>query len=341
MTEMNKQHYEKLFLDLNLNRKDIHKLYFWPLDHKQKKQTLRNGFDYLEEYRNYFLNYEFNKKLDYHKCTNGNNQRYIIFTDHQHVLADPWELIAKHYPQDLKKLEETSGAHIYFNVLYSIQNFDNIFEMTRHLILRIMEFYGLYDPFQTSSGCNKANFRQLTGTSWVDQNRFCIKCATPIKFTDDNNIFITCSKKCFDNFAKQSHHLSLVEIPQLTVRSKNEYKKHLGKITQAIVKHINKCQTNLNKSPRNGYEPVLDNLTKSFLEDYENIRGIENQFLLISKSNSEAYQKAILESKYNSLRNLYFAFQRMRDITKAGQYSWGKFLLNREIIKNYLLKPIC
>lgn len=150
MSGISKKTFEDLFEHLKLSIKDTHKLYFWELNESQKKQESRQGFDYLEENRMHYLNYEFNKKLDYHKCINDKNQRYIIFQDSQKILIDPWELISKYYPNDLKKLEETAGAHVFFNVVYQIQNFNNIFQMTRHLILRVMGFYGLNDPFQIS-----------------------------------------------------------------------------------------------------------------------------------------------------------------------------------------------
>jgi hypothetical protein len=284
----------------------------------------------------HYLDYEFNKKLNYHKCINDNKQRYIIFPDRQEILIDPWELIAKHYPSDLKKLQETAGAHVFFNVVYNMQNFNNLFQMTRHLILRVMEFYGLNDPFQITSGLNSAASRQTTGSSWSDRNRFCIKCGTPIKFTNNSDIFLTCSEKCFDNFAKQSNHVSLADIPKLTAKSKQIYKEHHKKIIGAIVKLIKKCQINSNAKPKDGYSPTkLDPETQNFLEDKLNITGIIKRFIKNSKSDHKTFSTVIDGSRNDLLIEFYDAFKSQRESLKAGEYSWGKFLLNRDLIKNY------
>lgn len=331
MNETKLSKYYRLLKNLKILPLDAYKLYFWPLDSEQRKQSWRKGYNYLEEYRLHYLNYEYRERINFHKCTGSKDERYILFPDSEHVSIDPWEIVTRYYPLDLNKLKETSAEHVYFEILYQIPNYDNVYQISRHSILRLMEFYNLFHPFETSSGLNQKQFRKTTGNSWIDINRLCLKCGAMLESDANEGMALTCKNKnnnrssCYNNLADQSIHKTDSKIPILTTKTKKQYMEHHNKIAKNIAKLVIKsCNKRIT---RQGYVPGLDPGMQGFLEDSINIKKIKESYKEEIKKRDKHHHQTLYECLLKQYKSVYNSKQ---------EYTWGKFLLNQTLIEQYI-----
>lgn len=319
--------YYRLLDHLNIKLDDAYKFFFWDLDSKQGKQRPRKK--YMEEYRQYYLDCEYNQRLQYHKCIGKYKERYVVFKESNKIYIDPWEFIQRRYTGNFSKIKETAADHVFFEVLYAIPNYDFVYNETRFLILKLLEFCNLYPSTDYSSGLRNPSFQNLVGESWIDRNRFCIKCGVPIEYDIRQGIALTCispetknrKSYCYDNFAKQSTFVKFSEPdPKFTIK---HYKEFFNKLSYEIISVVRKTQKK--QCTRKGYIPSLSSAVKALLEDSANIKDLQK---LIKKAKPQESAERQLFQSFNELLISKYPDQE--------SYTWAKFLLNLNQIQRYL-----